>query len=377
MTAPSDGVSMIGRLAIAASVALAVAACAPTMTGPRASDSQIAAELALQRELVVRDHYAGLARVIRLGYPLLAANADLCAPSKRVVAHVGFFVASPYDWSPEYRESVRRALGAGDQMRILIVPPGAAARAGVKPNDILLSVNGVVSDGTDASHKAVHAAFTAAFRSRQPLRIEVSRDSKDISLHIDPEPICNFRLLFQGSDDVNAYADGANIVVQGGLLRMLPDDRDLAIVLGHELAHNLMGHIEAGKTNTALGGLVDVLLGLGGIYSGGAFTQIGQRAFSQDFEREADYVGLYLVARANMPVETAPNVWRLMGSRSPAGLQQRYGASHPSPPERSVALQATVEEIRLKRESGQPLFPGQPGSSSGRPGAAPAEAPAR
>jgi len=368
---------MIGRLVIAALVAVAVAACAPTMTGPRASDSQIAEELVLQRELVVQDYYAGLARVFQLGYPLLAANADLCAPSKHVATHFGFMAISPFDWWLEYREAARRAIGAGDRSRVLVVPPGAAARAGMK-HDILVSVNGVSSDGTLASHRAVNAVFASVLKSPQPLKIEVSRNGKDVSLQIDPEPVCNFGLLYMASDDVNAFADGRNIVVQAGLMRMLTDDQDLVIILGHELAHNLMGHIEAGQANAALGGLVDALLGAGGIYSGGAFGRIGARAFSLDFEREADYVGLYLVARANLQVENAPKVWRLMGSKAPESLQRRYGATHPSAPERAVALQATVEEIRVKRTSGQPLLPGQTGSTSGaRPGAAPAAAPAR
>ena len=43
-----------------------------------------------------------------------------------------------------------------------------------------------------------------------------------------------------------------------------------------------------------------------------AGAQIGVAAFSQAFELEADYVGLYILARAGYPTKNAAAFWRKM-----------------------------------------------------------------
>ena len=43
------------------------------------------------------------------------------------------------------------------------------------------------------------------------------------------------------------------IVIQTGILRSTETDADLAIVVGHELAHNTMGHYDKKQINGLLG----------------------------------------------------------------------------------------------------------------------------
>jgi predicted Zn-dependent protease len=78
------------------------------------------------------------------------------------------------------------------------------------------------------------------------------------------------------------------------------NDAELVGVLGHEIAHNAMGHIEARKKNALLGGLLGAILDVAAATQGvntqgqntANFMAAAARAFSQDFEREADYVGM-------------------------------------------------------------------------------------
>ena len=81
------------------------------------------------------------------------------------------------------------------------------------------------------------------------------------------------------------------------------------------------------------------------------------RLFSQLFEAEADYVGLYLVARAGYMVKDAPKFWRRMGIAHPASIHSNHAASHPGTPEWFVALEQTVVEILEKRVVGKKLLP--------------------
>jgi predicted Zn-dependent protease len=129
-------------------------------------------------------------------------------------------------------------------------------------------------------------------------------------------------------------------------------------VIGHELAHNFMGHIEAGQRNNVLGTIAEIIAATKGVPTQGALGAAIALAYSPAFEAEADYVGLYVLASAGIEIKEAPKFWRRMAAANPAGISQRgMIASHPATSARFVALEKTVQEIEAKRAAGQPLVP--------------------
>jgi predicted Zn-dependent protease len=72
-------------------------------------------------------------------------------------------------------------------------------------------------------------------------------------------------------------------------------------------------------------------------------------------EREADYVGLYLTARAGFDISRAPEFWRRFAADYGDAVYVRW--SHPGSAERAANLAATREEILQKLRSGLPLTP--------------------
>jgi predicted Zn-dependent protease len=84
---------------------------------------------------------------------------------------------------------------------------------------------------------------------------------------------------------------------------------------------------------------------------------MGAGAYSQEFESEADYVGLYIMANSGMPIADAPKFWRRMAAAFPSNIKANYSASHPSTSYRMVALEETVREINVKVEKSEPLLP--------------------
>jgi predicted Zn-dependent protease len=147
------------------------------------------------------------------------------------------------------------------------------------------------------------------------------------------------------------------------MMRFAGSDDELAVVVSHELAHNAMRHMDAKKKNATLGAILgatlDVAAASQGVNTGGGFSQqgaqAGARSYSQDFEREADYVGMYILARAGRPYADAPNFWRRMGQESPGSI--RYASTHPTSAERFIRLDKTVAELKAKLASGAPLLP--------------------
>lgn len=144
---------------------------------------------------------------------------------------------------------------------------------------------------------------------------------------------------------LNAYADGYAIVFSPVICEALRDDDLLAIVVGHEVAHNLLGHYKDGL------------------------------AGSKDREREADYYGLYLAAHAGYDISLAPELFRAFGHATGGGSG---GFTHPSWPERSArAMLVIVEVIHKKRDKRAILPDGSPVPAVSAPqnaGAVPAPA---
>jgi hypothetical protein len=96
-----------------------------------------------------------------------------------------------------------------------------------------------------------------------------------------------------------------------------------------------------------------------GVYTAGEFRKdLSEKTagpFSQDFEQEADYVGMYILARANRPFASAADLWRRMAQASPGSI--KFTVSHPTTEERYLRLDEAAAEIQRTQASQSPLLP--------------------
>ena len=131
-----------------------------------------------------------------------------------------------------------------------------------------------------------------------------------------------------GSRQVNAFCmPGGKIAFFSGLLDQLKlTDDEVAIVMGHEIAHALREHGRermAKNTLLQLGTSIgSALFGLGdlGRAAVGQGAQLWMLKFSRDDETEADLVGLDIVARAGFDPRAGIALWQKMdmiNKRSP------------------------------------------------------------
>lgn len=178
---------------------------------------------------------------------------------------------------------------------------------------------------------------------------------------------CYYYFALSRSRELNAHADGKTVVIYNGMMRFLQDDDEVAIVTAHELAHNLMAHVDAQRDNALAGALVGAVLdGLAGTRGGWSDTgsEVGKLSYSVEFEQEADYVGLYIASRAGYDIRKAPDLWRRVTIEDPQSLFYAY--DHPSNAARSAALGKAVDEIAYKRAHALPLIPEFKTASSNR-----------
>lgn len=160
------------------------------------------------------------------------------------------------------------------------------------------------------------------------------------------------------SKELNAFCmPGGKIMVYSGLISPLGlSDSEIAIVLGHEIAHALREHSReqvsqamAAQTAISLGA---TLLGLG--EGSASIANVGYEAliatrFSRNDESEADRIGLELTARAGYDPHAGLTLWQKMMDASQGGRPPEFLSSHP-------AQASRVEQIRSLLPTVLPLY---------------------
>jgi hypothetical protein len=322
----------------------------------------VVAEEEKQRELAVEDNQRQQERLDSLGLPILRTGTGLCA--KHLGTRLSARFATAYQYETTWRSAATTTLGVGDTLTITsVVPGGAAAKAGLMRGDRVLAVEGQRVE-TGAKALKDFSEKVAAAKGKDPgeiaLTIERSDETKQFTVQLDR--VCDFSNIVLQSDALNAYADGTNIVVTSTMMRFA-NDYELEVVYAHEFAHNAMEHIQAKRKNSIFGALLgalgDIVMASRGINTGGYYTargaSIGAMTFSQDFEREADYVGLYAMALAELPLAPAPNFWRHFALANPKSIGFAY--THPTTAERFVRMERAIAEINEKRTRNLALRP--------------------
>ncbi len=155
------------------------------------------------------------------------------------------------------------------------------------------------------------------------------------------------------SSDVNAFCmPGGKIAFFTGILDKLQlTDDEVAMVMGHEMAHALREHAReqmAKNSATSIGiSLGAQLLGLGDIgnYAAKLGGQLLSLNFSRSDETDADLVGLEIAARAGFNPQAAVRLWEKMGQAT-GGSGPSFLSTHPSGPERIRQLQANVPKVQ-------------------------------
>lgn len=335
-------------------LAVLVSACAPKSVRPKIDPQMAAEEADRQRKMVVESHLTMLKRVDDVGVNLLIKNAPLCENKTYAIGMrvTNIHKVDDRDWRAAYEKHA----GLGDFLTAVTVTEGGPAwKAGIRPGDRILTVDRVQApSGERAVDEWPSAAKT--FLEGNGALVEVARGDTTREFYVEPERACNYPVNLVLSPVVNAFANGKQITVLSGLVEFTKNDDELALIVGHELAHNALEHIEAKKGNRALGSLFGGIVQIfTGVPVGGIFAEMGQMAFSKEFELEADYVGLYYTTRAGYKIEGVADFWRRMAVKSPGAISQ--GLSHPAMADRFVAMESTVAEIRKKQEAGEQLVP--------------------
>ena len=154
------------------------------------------------------------------------------------------------------------------------------------------------------------------------------------------------------SPQINAFCmPGGKIAFFTGILEKLKlTDDEVAMIMGHEMAHALREHARErmGKTAATQGaielGAAIFGLGNGGRYLAGMGGQLLTLKFGRDDESEADLVGMELAARAGYDPHAGVTLWQKMAAASKNAPPQ-FISTHPSGPTRISDIQRSLPQV--------------------------------
>ena len=162
-------------------------------------------------------------------------------------------------------------------------------------------------------------------------------------------------VVFEEPKTINAFAlPGGKVGVYSGLLKLVRSDAELAVVMGHEIAHVTARHgaerMSKGVLVAAAGLAVDaftrdsrnhdLMLAAYGLAGGGAMLK-----FSRDNESEADYIGIRYAAKAGYDPMAAITFWRAMEKESKGASVPAFLSTHPTHEQRIADLQQLMPNV--------------------------------
>jgi Zn-dependent protease with chaperone function len=204
-----------------------------------------------------------------------------------------------------------------------------------------------VNVGPEMSPEQAARSFTDVVRAVEPVaerecRKRSPRLNCDFLIAVDPNPRAQPN-AFQSEDDRGRPV----LTFTVSLIGSVRNADEMAFVVGHEAAHHIANHLERQRLNAAAGAIVfgNLATLTGGAASDVATAQelgaaVGARAYSKEFELEADELGTVITYRAGYdPVVGAEFFTRIPDPGD------RFLGSHPPNAARIDAVRRTMRSL--------------------------------
>ena len=172
-------------------------------------------------------------------------------------------------------------------------------------------------------------------------------------------------VVFEDPVAVNAFVmAGGKVGVFTGLFQVVNNDDELAIVLGHEIAHLAAKHVNERISNQIV--LQGLGVGLGILTKGNASATasgvldaygIGSKltslGFSRRMEAEADEIGLIYAARAGYDPRVSIPLWERVAAEGLKSAPSELLSTHPSYGSRVARLREVMPKAITEYEMAQ------------------------
>ncbi len=257
-------------------------------------------------------------------------------------------------------EAARRVYGATERGPVVyaVAPGSPAETAGMMLGDTVLAIDGwplPAINGPPMSDREIGLWRGKSSNDKGVLRL--LRGDQEFEVSLTGQLICEVHATVIPHSRIRASTNGSTIRLTSAMLDFARTDDELAIVVGHELAHAILLNTRRPASDPIFTALRSTMSRSLTTVSRSSATQRPSRPGSVDAEKEADALGTVFAAWAGYDASVAPNFWRRMAVANPGSIQP-HGGPHPSTPERFVALEALLGHLQAKQTNGVSLLPG-------------------
>ncbi len=318
--------------------------------GPTASPSEVASQKARLEAKALRYRLGLLGRVKAVGYRILKALPPRFRSGDN--PYLGLIVIEDDD-------AVSFAYGTpgnGGAVVVSTVKGSLSENLDIAPGSLVSYLGNWRVDSVNEYKRALKLACESQQKGVELGLWNISYGGYERYVRLEHMPL-DIEFVMSSDADINSMATPGAIIVTYGMMKFIESDDELAVVLGHELSHIVLGHhvrtsslgIVSSLLSNVLGSAVDSKVpGLGPV-AGNVAEGAVQGYFSRDMERQADYWGLYFAYRAGYDIEKGIDIWERFAIEVPESLTRNFFATHPSSVERRVYIEKIVKQL----ENGQ------------------------
>ncbi|MGC6399750.1 M48 family metalloprotease [Sphingomonas sp. FW199] len=275
-------------------------------------------------------------RLHAIGLRLAIAARPWC---DHVQPGIGWSLHTAEQYDASGRAAVEAAVGFdGHPAVVAVVGGGPADRAGVRAGDLVLSLGAVDlathpgDEPTDRVNRIDRALAELPPDKGIPMRLG-RKGGAPLDVTVAPVAACRTRFELDLSNALQAQADGRLVQIGVRWLERM-DDADLAVIVAHELSHNMLHHRRRLEAAGARWGLVS---GFG--RNAGLFRET---------EMEADRLAVHLLVRAGYDPARGAVVWPMV-ERETGSIGLARSRTHPPASQRIAIMQ---DEVRLLAPKG-------------------------
>jgi hypothetical protein len=181
-------------------------------------------------------------RVADVGYRLARAATPFCTDR---VPLSGLVLHGIEQYGAASRDAARQAFGLGDELSVLVVTHGSpAGAAGLRAGDAIFAVDGraISPPAADPTTRVEATARAIEQSTASMLAFDIERGGMRQLVAFAPDRGCATQFWVNPSPRLVAEADGHEVEITSAYVERAADDAALAIVLAHELAHNILHH---------------------------------------------------------------------------------------------------------------------------------------